>query len=106
MDTGHTADSEIATLARRRGLIATIRRADPFALIAIDEGGGDSARQHRDQGSPHPGSALLCRIAGTESMVLYAARSMSARSMSARGVVARTMSARSMSARSTRARTA
>src|ERR1700709_1462986 len=69
MDTGHTADSGIATLARRRGPIAAIGRANPFALIAIDEGGGELARQHRDQGSPHPGSALLCRIAGTGSMV-------------------------------------
>jgi hypothetical protein len=70
MDTGHTADSGNATLARWCGPIAAIRRANPFALIAIDEGGGDSARQHRDQGSPHPGSALLCRTAGTGSPVL------------------------------------
>jgi hypothetical protein len=93
MDTGHTTDSGNAMLTRRCGPIAAIRRASSFALIAIDEGGGDSARPHRDQGSPHPGNAPLCRIDGAGAARLrrrvqltYAVRSMEPRSLMQRSL--------------------
>jgi hypothetical protein len=70
MDTGYVADSGNATLARLRGPITAIRRANPFALVAIDEGGGELARLHRDQGSPQRGNALLVGIDGAGSTVL------------------------------------
>ena len=43
-------------------LTAAIRAANPRALIAIDEEGGDVTRLYTAAGSPFPGNALLGRI--------------------------------------------
>jgi beta-N-acetylhexosaminidase len=43
-------------------LTNAIRDANPLALIAIDEEGGDVTRLYSDSGSPYPGNALLGRI--------------------------------------------
>ncbi|WP_374947245.1 beta-N-acetylhexosaminidase [Agreia sp.] len=45
-----------------RRLTADIRAANPAALIAIDEEGGDVTRLYADVGSPFAGNALLGRI--------------------------------------------
>ena len=45
-----------------RALTDAIRAANPNALIAIDEEGGDVTRLYADEGSPYPGNALLGRI--------------------------------------------
>ncbi|HEX7834323.1 MAG TPA: beta-N-acetylhexosaminidase, partial [Pseudolysinimonas sp.] len=45
-----------------RELTDAIRAANPLALIAIDEEGGDVTRLHHLTGSPYPGNALLGRI--------------------------------------------
>lgn len=52
----------ISSDAQLRRLTQDIRTANPSALIAIDEEGGDVTRLHADQGSPFPGNALLGRI--------------------------------------------
>jgi beta-N-acetylhexosaminidase len=43
-------------------LTTAVRAANPLALIAIDEEGGDVTRLYSDSGSPFPGNALLGRI--------------------------------------------
>lgn len=43
-------------------LTAAIRAANPRALIAIDEEGGDVSRLHAATGSPYPGNAVLGRL--------------------------------------------
>ncbi|MES2094321.1 MAG: glycoside hydrolase family 3 N-terminal domain-containing protein [Actinomycetota bacterium] len=43
-------------------LTAAIRDANPLAVIAIDEEGGDVTRIHNRLGSPYPGNAILGRI--------------------------------------------
>jgi beta-N-acetylhexosaminidase len=48
--------------AQLRELTDAIRAANPLALIAIDEEGGDVTRLHHLSGSPYPGNALLGRI--------------------------------------------
>ena len=40
----------------------TLRAANPLAVIAIDEEGGDVTRLFYDRGAPYPGNALLGRI--------------------------------------------
>jgi len=45
-----------------RSLTAAITAANPHALIAIDEEGGDVTRLYQSTGSPFPGNALLGRI--------------------------------------------
>jgi beta-N-acetylhexosaminidase len=45
-----------------RGLTDAIRAANPFAVIAIDEEGGDVTRLFQDVGSPYPGAAVLGRL--------------------------------------------
>jgi beta-N-acetylhexosaminidase len=52
----------IVSRAQVRALTDAIRAANPLALIAIDEEGGDVTRLYYDQGSPYPGNALLGRI--------------------------------------------
>ena len=52
----------IESRAQLRELTGAIRDANPRALIAIDEEGGDVTRLYYDQGSPYPGNALLGRI--------------------------------------------
>ncbi|HEY4268133.1 MAG TPA: beta-N-acetylhexosaminidase [Galbitalea sp.] len=54
--------TNIESRSQLRGLTDAIRAANPFALIAIDEEGGDVTRLYSDQGSPYPGNALLGRI--------------------------------------------
>lgn len=49
-----------------RALTAAIFAANPRALIAIDEEGGDVSRLHAATGSPYPGNAVLGRIDDTE----------------------------------------
>lgn len=45
-----------------RALTRSITAANPHALIAIDEEGGDVTRLYYAQGAPYPGNALLGRI--------------------------------------------
>jgi beta-N-acetylhexosaminidase len=45
-----------------RALTDAIRAANPLALVAIDEEGGDVTRLYYATGSPYPGNALLGRI--------------------------------------------
>lgn len=52
----------IASPEQLRALTAAIRRANPLAIIAIDEEGGDVSRLHAATGSPFPGNAVLGRI--------------------------------------------
>ncbi|MEZ5189456.1 MAG: beta-N-acetylhexosaminidase [Schumannella sp.] len=52
----------IASPSQLRALTDAIRAANPHALIAIDEEGGDVTRLHAATGSPYPGNALLGRI--------------------------------------------
>lgn len=56
----------IASPEQLRALTAAIRAANPRALIAIDEEGGDVSRLHAATGSPYPGNAVLGRIDDTE----------------------------------------
>src|SRR6201996_3008469 len=49
-----------------RALTAAIYAANPLALIAIDEEGGDVTRLHSAEGSPFPGNAILGRIDDVE----------------------------------------
>ncbi|GAA2441546.1 glycoside hydrolase family 3 protein [Agromyces soli] len=43
-------------------LNASLREANPAAVIAIDEEGGDVTRLFYDRGAPYPGNALLGRL--------------------------------------------
>lgn len=54
--------TNVATPAQVRELTDAIRDANPGAVIAIDEEGGDVSRLHQRTGSPYPGSAVLGRI--------------------------------------------
>lgn len=54
--------NNIESRAQLRELTESIRGANPHALIAIDEEGGDVTRLYYNQGSPYPGNALLGRI--------------------------------------------
>jgi beta-N-acetylhexosaminidase len=54
--------TNIESRAQLRELTTAILEANPFAIIAIDEEGGDVTRLYSDQGSPYPGNALLGRI--------------------------------------------
>jgi len=47
-------------------LCAAIYAANPSAIIAIDEEGGDVSRLYQAQGSPFPGNAVLGRMADAE----------------------------------------
>jgi len=49
-----------------RELTDQIRAANPNALIAIDEEGGDVTRLYQRAGSPYPGNAILGRIDDVE----------------------------------------
>lgn len=52
----------VASPEQLRALTEAIRAANPRALIAIDEEGGDVSRLHAVTGSPYPGNAVLGRI--------------------------------------------
>jgi beta-N-acetylhexosaminidase len=54
--------NNILSLEQLRSLTDEIRAANPNALIAIDEEGGDVTRLHQAAGSPYPGNAILGRI--------------------------------------------
>jgi len=54
--------TNIATPVRLRDLTDAIRAANPAAVIAIDEEGGDVTRLHQATGSPYPGNAILGRL--------------------------------------------
>jgi len=45
-----------------RELAIAVRTANPTAIIAIDEEGGDVTRLYYDVGSPYPGAAVLGRL--------------------------------------------
>ena len=63
----------IASREQLRALTAAITAANPAALIAIDEEGGDVTRLYQRQGSPFPGNALLGRIDDPEYTAAVAA---------------------------------
>jgi len=52
----------VAAPEQLRALTAAIRAANPLAIVAMDEEGGDVTRLHAATGSPFPGNALLGRI--------------------------------------------
>lgn len=52
----------VVSAEQLRRLNASMRRANPLAVIAIDEEGGDVTRLFYDRGAPYPGNALLGRI--------------------------------------------
>lgn len=54
--------TNIASPAQLRELTAAIRAANPRAVIAVDEEGGDVTRLHQATGSPYPGNAILGRL--------------------------------------------
>lgn len=56
----------IVDAAQLRALTDDVRRANPNAVIAIDEEGGDVTRLHYSEGSPYPGNAVLGRIDDTD----------------------------------------
>jgi len=52
----------IVSAEQLRDLTASIRVANPLAIIAVDEEGGDVTRLHAATGSPFPGNAVLGRL--------------------------------------------
>lgn len=52
----------IESLRQLRALTAQIKTANPDAVVAIDEEGGDVTRLYYSEGSPFPGNAILGRI--------------------------------------------
>ena len=54
--------TNIASPSQLRRLTDAIRRANPRAVIAIDEEGGDVTRLFQAVGSPYPGAAILGRL--------------------------------------------
>jgi beta-N-acetylhexosaminidase len=52
----------IVSREQTAALTAAIHAANPDAIIAIDEEGGDVTRLYYDRGAPYPGNALLGRI--------------------------------------------
>ncbi|GAA2072156.1 glycoside hydrolase family 3 protein [Pseudolysinimonas kribbensis] len=54
--------TNIAAPSQVRELTDAIREANPRAVIAVDEEGGDVTRLHQRTGSPYPGNAILGRI--------------------------------------------
>jgi len=54
--------SNVVSPAQLAGLTAELRAANPLAVVAIDEEGGDVTRLFSDRGAPYPGNAVLGRI--------------------------------------------
>jgi beta-N-acetylhexosaminidase len=52
----------IASPEQLLALNTSLRAANPLAVIAIDEEGGDVTRLFYDRGAPYPGNTLLGRI--------------------------------------------
>lgn len=58
--------TNIVSPAQLRELTDAIRDANPGAVVAIDEEGGDVTRVHQRSGSPYPGNAVLGRVDDVE----------------------------------------
>ncbi|WP_400996002.1 glycoside hydrolase family 3 protein [Agromyces sp. GXQ0307] len=58
--------SNVVSPAQLAGLTAELRAANPLAVVAIDEEGGDVTRLFFDRGAPYPGNAVLGRIDDVE----------------------------------------
>ena len=54
--------SNIVSASQLRELDDEILAANPLAVVAIDEEGGDVTRLHYAEGSPFPGNAVLGRL--------------------------------------------
>ena len=54
--------TNVETSSQLAALTASLREANPFAVVAIDEEGGDVTRLFADRGAPYPGNAVLGRI--------------------------------------------
>jgi len=52
----------VASRSQLAALTASLARANPAVVIAIDEEGGDVTRLHHLEGSPYPGNAILGRL--------------------------------------------
>ena len=52
----------LASAEQLLALNTALRQANPLAVVAIDEEGGDVTRLFYDRGAPYPGNALLGRI--------------------------------------------
>ncbi|WP_210507292.1 glycoside hydrolase family 3 protein [Naasia sp. SYSU D00057] len=52
----------VASADQLRRLTDEVREANPEAVIAVDEEGGDVTRLHARTGSPYPGNAILGRL--------------------------------------------
>ena len=59
---GHNIEAPAQVAA----LTASIYSANPHAIVAIDEEGGDVSRLHQRDGSPFPGNAILGRLDDVE----------------------------------------
>ncbi|MBM7505590.1 glycoside hydrolase family 3 protein [Agromyces aurantiacus] len=58
--------SNVDSPAQLAGLTAELRGANPHAVVAIDEEGGDVTRLFARRGAPYPGNAVLGRIDDVE----------------------------------------
>ncbi|GAA1056115.1 sugar hydrolase [Agromyces luteolus] len=58
--------SNVVSPVQLAGLTAELRAANPLAVVAIDEEGGDVTRLFFDRGAPYPGNAVLGRIDDVE----------------------------------------
>ncbi|GAA1962631.1 glycoside hydrolase family 3 protein [Agromyces allii] len=56
----------IVDAAQLLALNVSLREANPLAVVAIDEEGGDVTRLFYDRGAPYPGNAVLGRLDETE----------------------------------------
>ncbi|GGI48087.1 beta-N-acetylhexosaminidase [Agromyces flavus] len=54
--------TNVQSPAQLAGLTRRLREANPDAVVAIDEEGGDVTRLFADRGAPYPGNAVLGRI--------------------------------------------
>ncbi|MDN4482716.1 glycoside hydrolase family 3 protein [Demequina lignilytica] len=67
---GHNVESPL----QLRALCDAIHAANPRAIIAIDEEGGDVSRLYQHEGSPFPGNAVLGRLDDAAATEAVAAR--------------------------------
>lgn len=58
--------TNVETPAQLAALTGSLRAANPLAVVAIDEEGGDVTRLFADRGAPYPGNAVLGRIDDAE----------------------------------------
>ena len=58
--------TNVESPAQLAGLTRDLREANPDAVVAIDEEGGDVTRLFFDRGAPYPGNAVLGRIDDVE----------------------------------------